>query len=141
MCYNDCMFRNRTIKNFNPAVKEAKKLAMKRIKAFIYPSIVILLLEIIAIALVWSLAGVDQIKVMIIVLATLHLLALVTFFVIFDMGPANKLKKDNFKLKDMSVQQGHTFYYALKMCGLTRLIINIVWTSILIGIVLVAFLI
>lgn len=135
------MFKNRTIKNFSPVVKEAKNLAMKRIKAFAYPAIVILVLEIIAIALVWSLAGIDQIKIMIIVLATLHLLALVTLFVIFDMGPANRLKKDNFKMKDMSIQQGHTFYYALKMSGLTRLIINIFWTSILIGIALLTFLI
>lgn len=135
------MLNKRIIPNFKPSVADGKRLAYKRIKPFALASLAILVLEAIAIALVWTLAGVDQVKIMLIALAALHLLALVTFFVIFDMGPANKMRKDNFKIKGMTVEQGHTFYYALKMSGLTRLIINIIWVSLLIGVALISFLI
>ncbi len=118
--------KNRMIKNYNPNRAMAKRLMWKRIKYFSYFMLAILILEVIAYILIWKLDSKDSVKYAGIVIISLHILSTITFFWIYDFGAAEKLKKSNFKdvSKNHTLEQGHTFYAALRYIGIVRFIIN-----------------
>ncbi len=135
------MWKKRVLKNYQPDRKQAKVLMIKKLKPFLLIISLILVLEIIGYLILWKIESKDEIKKMAIPLVCLHLLATVTYVWILDLGPANKLRKDNFKVEGSNVtdKQNQTFYAALRYIGFSRFIINNICTWINIIIVLIVF--
>ncbi len=135
--------RNRMIKNYSPNRAMAKRLMWKRIKHFSVFMLIVLILEIIAYTLIWTIDSKNSVKYAGIVIISLHLLSTITFAWIYDFGAAKKLKDSNFKNlgKEHTLEQGHTFYAALRYIGVIRFIINNFFILMNLIVIFIAFLI
>ena len=135
-------WKQRNIKNFQPNKKEARKLINQRIKSYLKIVMFFFIFEIIIIALTWTLKGKDMVKIIGIILTSFNFLVTAIYFSFIDMSPAKIMKKNKFKGQGIkNIEEGHTYYFALKTSGIIRLIINMFITSIIIAIIIATFLI